>query len=221
MAPCSPSSSSCLVIGGAGNLGSQLVALLLERNYNGVATFDLRPYSGHRADEVASFTGDITDPTAIQNAMQQTRATIVFHTASIIDLRPIPSPRMHEVNVIGTKCVLAAARSSPCVKALIYTSSIEVVSGRDEYGAVIALSGTTEDAGYPAHHHLPYAATKAEAEKIVLEADGAGRRTDTEDGHPSETGPLFTCSIRPGYIMGAGCIGQTLDLRAAWQSRGG
>lgn len=167
------------MIGGAGNLGAQIVLVLLERNYANVATFDLVPYRGPRANEVVSFVGDITDLAALQRAMRKacsaTSATTVFHTASIIDIRPVPSPRMTDVNVGGTECVLAAAQTSKNVRAVIYTSSLEVVSGRDGKGKFQQLQGCDEAMAYPAVHHLPYAATKARAEKLVLAADCSAR----------------------------------------------
>lgn len=206
---------SCLVIGGAGNLGSRIVDVLVERKYPKVATFDLAPYSGAHVDRVTSFSGDINDQASLENAIRTTSAEIIFHTVAIIDIRPVPSPKMQLVNVEGTRTILAAVRATATVRALVYTSSIEVVSGKTADGKRQDLSGgCDETVPIPVEHHLPYAATKAQAELLVLTADGGSSIVGRER-------PLLTCAIRPGYIMGAGAIGHILDMRAAHESRGG
>lgn len=194
-------STGCLVIGGAGNLGSHIVRLLLERGEQ-VSTLDLTAYTGERQAEVTSYTGDITDPTALEGAM--VGVGTVFHTASIIDIKPIPTLKMTHVNVTGTACIIAAAKAAK-VSTLIYTASLEVVSGCDENGVSRKLDGIDESAPIPAQHHLPYATTKAYAERLVLAANS----TD-----------LRTCSIRPGYIMGVGCIGLRMEMIRAAQRQG-
>ena len=194
--------TGCLVIGGAGNLGSHIVCLLLEHGEHEVSTFDLSAYKGERQAEVTSYTGDITDATALEGAMVGVRT--VFHTASIIDIKPVPSLKMTHVNVTGTACIIAAARAAK-VSTLIYTASLEVVSGLDVNGISLNLNGVDESAPIPAQHHLPYATTKAYAERLVLAANSADLRT---------------CSIRPGYIMGEGCIGLRMEMLRAAQRRG-
>ena len=191
----------CLVIGGAGNLGGCIVRMLLEEGA-AVKCFDLAAYCGHREQDVHSVQGSVTDRGALDGAMAGME--VVFHTASIIDLRPRPSLRMQSVNVGGTFEVVQAAKLQG-VHTLVYTASLEVVSGMDERGVEEPLRGVDEGAPIPVQHRLPYAATKAAAERLVLAAHGPGLRT---------------CSIRPGYIMGAGCIGQRLELDRTAQ-RGG
>jgi nucleoside-diphosphate-sugar epimerase len=185
---------STLVIGGAGNLGRRIIACLLERGASCVGSFDLVAYAGDGADRVVSACGDITDADALARAMVGVKT--VYHTASIIDIRPVPSLRMHHVNVTGTECVIEACKAAG-VGALLYTSSLEVVSGCNEKGVTRKLDGVDESVPVPAKHHLPYANTKAYAERLVLAADS----TD-----------LRTCSIRPGYIMGAECIGLKMEM---------
>ena len=192
--------SHCLVIGGAGNLGGHLVRLLLETGAKSVASFDILPYSGLNAEKVESFTGDITDYEAVLNSLDN--VDTVFHTASIIDIRPQPSLRMHAVNVDGTFNVIRACKAAMGVRTLIYTSSLEVVSGTMADGTVAKLDGVDESVPIPASHNLPYAATKAEAERLILAANS------TE---------LRTCSVRPGYIVGPGSIGMRMEMARAKQ----
>ena len=191
--------SSCLVVGGAGNLGGHIVRLLRERGAKRVACFDLVAYPD---PAVESITGNVTDEAALTAAMAG--IDIVYHVASIIDITPVPSLMMNHVNVTGTVCVINACKAAR-VKSLVYTASLEVVSGADENGVSRELDGVDETAPIPAQHHLPYAATKAAAEQLVLAADSA---------------ELRTCSIRPGYIMGRGCIGLKVEMLTSAERAG-
>jgi len=212
---------SCLVIGGAGNLGSHIVEVLLAQK-NRVTTFDLPgvvPSSRtSRTDDhggVKQFHGDVTCEEDLVRAFRESEATIVFHTASVIDLRPVVSPTMRKVNVDGTQCVLrASAREDTFVETIVYTSSLEVVSGRDAEGNLQVVNGGDEDLPYAVEHHLPYGTTKCEAEQLVLEADGTSVTS-------SSTRTIRTCAIRPGYIMGAGCIGLRIEILTSLKKRAG
>lgn len=189
------SARRCLVIGGAGNLGGQLVETLLDLGAS-VACFDVVEYTA-RGRAVASTVGSVLDQRALEKACDG--VSVVFHTASVIDIRPLPSPRMQEVNVAGTYAVVMACKAAR-VPTLVYTSSLEVVSGD---GA--SLDGVDESAPIPTRHHLPYAATKATAERLVLCA------------HSAE---LRTVAIRSGYLMGPGAIGLRVEMQRA-ATRGG
>jgi nucleoside-diphosphate-sugar epimerase len=189
--------SKCLVIGGAGNLGGHIITLLLERGAASVSCFDVVPYRGD-GKHVESFTGDICDSATLADAMRGVE--MVFHTASIIDLRPVPSYRMQRVNVDGTFNVIQACKRAG-VGVLVYTSSLEVVSGVCEDGVTVQpLNGVDETVPIPPHHHLEYAATKAAAERLVMTAHSQSLRT--------------VC-IRPGFIQGPGSIGLKLEMLKA------
>jgi nucleoside-diphosphate-sugar epimerase len=193
--------TKALVIGGAGNLGASIVELLLQRGVP-VCSFDLVPYEGD--GDVHSFIGDITDPQSVERAMDG--VSTVFHTASIIDIRPNPTLLMQRVNVDGTFNVIQACKKAG-VSTLVYTSSLEVISGFDENGRLLKVQSADESTPIAAVHHLPYATTKAAAERLVLAA------------HSPAPGGLKTVSIRPGYIMGAGCIGTALEMARARKRR--
>ena len=187
-----------LVIGGAGNLGGAIVQMLLERGAT-VSSFDLAP---HPDVAVTSHVGSISDCAALDRALRD--VAVVFHTASVIDIKPIPSPRMHAVNVDGTYNVITCCKRAG-VQRLIYTSSLEVVSGGDVDGKPLRARGVDESAPMPVTHLLPYAATKAAAERLVLVANSA---------------QLHTSAVRPGFIMGASSIGLRLELIRAHARRG-
>ena len=188
----------CLVIGGGGNLGGYLIRLLLEHRVASVASYDVVPYAGDGAAKVVN-TIDVAGVGSLTNAMQG--VTVVFHTASIIDIRPKPSARMRRVNVDGTANVVQACQAAH-VERLVYTSSLEVVSGVGEDGTTRKVMGADESMPIPAHHHLPYASTKAAAERLVLAANSP---------------TLRTVSIRPGYIQGPGSIELRVEMVRANQ----
>jgi len=86
----------------------------------------------------------------------------------------------HEANVVGTRNVIAGCRAAG-ISRLVYTSSPSVVfNGAD-------MEGVDESAPYPTHFTSPYPATKAGAEKMVLEANGPD---------------LATVALRPHLIWG-------------------
>ena len=174
--------------------------MLLERGYR-VAIFDV-VLPSIPMDNVHSIQGDIRNSVAFHKALRETKAEIVFHTAAIVDLRPIPSQQMYLVNVEGTRVVVEQCRKSKHCKTLVNTSSIEVVAGILSNGKEQIPNGCDETVQIPEHHFLKYGATKAVAEKLVLEAD------ETE-------GALQTCSIRPGYIVGNHCTGHQIAMRIA------
>ena len=156
-------------------------------------------------NNVQMIQGDITNSESFKRALESSKAAIVFHIASIIDLRPVPSPQMRRVNVGGTRVVVNECRKSKYCKTLVYTSSIEVVAGTLRNGEKQKLNGCDETVEIPEHHFFEYAATKAAAEKLVLEAD-------------EDEGTLRTCAIRPGFILGInGVIGHQLEMQWAAQ----
>eukprot|EP00854_Cymbomonas_tetramitiformis_P006384 gene6384-7648_t len=183
---------TCLVIGGSGNLGSAIVRLLCSRGAT-VRVFDVVAYKG---PECVTFRkGDVRIQSDLMPSVEG--CDIVFHTASIIDIRPIPSPNMFDVNVNGTANIIHCCTTAG-VQRLVYTSSIEVVSGGQD------IVDGNEKMEVPLHHPLPYAATKSKAEASILAANSAH---------------MFTCALRPGYIIGEGCIGLAIEMSKCIKQR--
>ena len=86
-----------------------------------------------------------------------------------------------KVNVDGTKAVIAAAQAHG-VRKLVYTSSAGVVYNGED------LVDVDERLDYPEVPMDSYNETKAEAEKLVLAANGVN--------------DLLTVAIRPACIFG-------------------
>ena len=173
-----------LVTGGSGFLGASLLRRLKDPTplaQSGgvrVVVFDLRPPSAHT---VEYFQGDIADPDALAKAM--VGVDVVFHMAALIDWGRESAQRLAEVNVEGTRNVVAAA-SEAGVKALVHTSSIDVV-----YTGQPILDGD-ESLPYAETPANGYCETKTEGEKVALASD--------------DPNGMRVCVIRPASVFGPG-----------------
>ncbi|QRW12200.1 3-beta hydroxysteroid dehydrogenase/isomerase family protein [Ceratobasidium sp. AG-Ba] len=152
---------SYLVIGGSGFLGRHIVEALIARGEAEVAVFDIV----QRHHDVRFFSGDITNENEVADAIQ--KANEIYW----------------KVNVDGTKAIISAAQANG-VRKLVYTSSAGVVFNGED------LVDVDERLEYPEVPMDAYNETKAEAEKLVLNANG-------EKG-------LLTVAIRPAGIFGPG-----------------
>jgi 3beta-hydroxy-Delta5-steroid dehydrogenase / steroid Delta-isomerase len=175
-----------LVTGGAGFVGANLVAQLLDRGHH-VRSFDRAPsaLADHPRLEVVQ--GDICDPGSVASAVEG--IDTIFHTAAIIDLMGGASAtaeyrqRSFAVNVDGTKNLVRAAQVAG-VKRFVYTASNSVVMGGRR------ISGGDENLPYTERFNDLYTETKVVAERFVLSQN--------------DVGGLLTCSIRPSGIWGRG-----------------
>ncbi|MFL5831854.1 MAG: NAD-dependent epimerase/dehydratase family protein [Solirubrobacteraceae bacterium] len=152
----------CVVTGGAGFIGSNLVDALLARGDEVTALDSL--ITGKRSNlESALARGatlaevDLRDPAGVTAAFEQARPEVVFHLAAQADVRVSvadPGADAH-VNVLGTIAVLDAARSVGARR--VINSS----TGGGLYGDARVLP-TPEDP--PIHPMAPYGQGKLAAE---------------------------------------------------------
>ncbi|KAI0811208.1 3-beta hydroxysteroid dehydrogenase/isomerase family-domain-containing protein [Irpex lacteus] len=173
---------SFLVTGGSGLLGQHIVNQLLASKPGAtVAVFDLAKPLTAFDKSVRVFTGDITDRHALETAVQEIKATCIFHTIAVL---PGPPRDVHlKVNVGGTENVISVALAQG-VQKLVYTSSASVVfDGHDQ-------AGVDETAPYPPVPFDYYNETKAIAEQSVLSANGRNG--------------LATASLRVAGLFGPG-----------------
>ncbi|CAD6211485.1 unnamed protein product [Miscanthus lutarioriparius] len=196
----------CAVTGGRGFMARHLVAALLRSGEWRVRVTDLAPTLVLGPGETEEILSDaLRDGCAVYasvdvcNLEQLTKAfegvDVVFHTAAA-DFSKNNLQLHYKVNVIGTKNVIDACKICK-VKRLIHTSSSAVV-----FDGVHGLFDVNESLPYPDKFPDAYAQTKAEAEKLVIKANG--------------TNDLLTCCLRPGAIFGPGdMVIPTLD-RYGW-----
>lgn len=149
-----------LVTGGAGFIGSNVVALLLEKKWEVRALDD---FSSGCLDnlnglDAALMEGDIRDAETCVKACEGVDA--VFHlAASVGRQRSLDYPRLDsEINLVGTVNILEGMREHG-VKKIVYSSSAAIF-GEPETETV------PED--HPQDADSPYGVSKLAAEKMIL-----------------------------------------------------
>src|SRR6266849_6608155 len=152
-------SEICLVTGGAGFIGSHLVAELLTRGYR-VRVFDnfstgLRDNLVGLDPQPEIIEGDLGDPAAVTRAMA--KVSVVYHVGALASVqRSIEAPEItHRTCATGTLHVLDAARRTG-VRRVVYAASSSA------YGGLSSEAGQSEDA--PTRPLSPYAAAKLSGE---------------------------------------------------------
>lgn len=152
-----------LVTGAAGLIGSHVARALVARGAEVVAfdlpTADARNLAGL---PVTRARGDVTRADDVRAAMRG--VTHVFHLAAVFSLDPRAARRMRDVNVGGTRVVLASAREAG-VRRVVHTSSIARFGGQGRDVRATEASpfrlGPTLDG---------YSISKAEAHEVAVHA---------------------------------------------------
>jgi nucleoside-diphosphate-sugar epimerase len=167
-----------LVTGGGGFLGTALARRLRERGLD-VRSLSRRRYQTLDELGVEQVAGDVGDAEVVDRATEG--CGLVFHTAAKASIWGA-EPEYERINVGGTRNVIAACRKF-AVRRLIFTSSPSVVfNGKD-------MQGADESVPYTVRYEAAYPKTKARAEQLIIEANGA---------------ELATTSLRPHLIWGPG-----------------
>jgi dTDP-glucose 4,6-dehydratase len=157
-----------LVTGGAGFIGSNFIRLVLGKHPGySILNLDKLTYSGNLCtlrdlEKEARHTfirGDIGDPRKVLAVLSQgVDAVIHFAAESHVDRSILDSSAFIKTNVLGTQCLLDAARQAG-VKRFILVSTDEV------YGSATAGEKFTEESRLAPNS--PYAASKAGADLIA------------------------------------------------------
>ncbi len=167
-----------LVTGGGGFLGGAVVDALLARG-DGVVSLARGDYPALRERGVTTIRGDLADPPASRAAVEG--VDVVFHVAAKAGIGG-RDEAFRRSNVEGTRVLLDACRDAG-VGRFVFTSTPSVVhTGAD-------ITGGDESLPYATRFDSPYPATKAEAERMVLAANGHG---------------LATVALRPHLVWGPG-----------------
>ena len=179
---------SVLVIGGCGFVGFHIVRhFLLEPSCTSVSVISRTPTS-NRLPNVAYHAGDISDLHAIRNLILQMQPSVIVHAACPSAISGTPKD-FERVTIRGTSNLLKIAREVASVKAFVFTSSSTMAVGREH----VDLDETTDLADTSPHSHR-YASTKAEADKMVLEANQPAKQEDRNS--------LRTACIRLPIVYG-------------------
>jgi UDP-glucose 4-epimerase len=158
-----PETRRCLVIGGAGFIGSHLTETLVKR---GDEILVLDALSSGNFRNISPFTdkkdfmrGDVSKAEAIEKCVRILRPQIIFNLAATNLLGSLKDPmRDLMVTGAGTINLLEAARKSHFVERVVFASSGSVY-GEARY--------SPQDEGHPLEPTSPYGAAKLLAEKYL------------------------------------------------------
>jgi nucleoside-diphosphate-sugar epimerase len=169
------------VTGGSGFVGAPLTRRLVAQGVSVVALARSEAAAAAVKKEGAVICrGDLLDAQAITEGMQG--CDTVLHVAGHLSEWD-PYEVFHKANVVGTRTMLTAATAAG-VSTFVAVGASAVVMGRP-----MSMKNISEDLPLQAPSWGPYIKTKAEAERLVRQANGSGFRTVV---------------IRPPLIWGAG-----------------
>ncbi|TVY21927.1 Sterol-4-alpha-carboxylic decarboxylase [Lachnellula arida] len=186
---------SVLVIGGCGFFGHHLVRTLRDQHLAWpISVFSRKP-DVNLLSEVDYYPGDITDADTMKELLGKIQPCLIFHAASPDPFTDPPNPNAYvQVNVDGTANVLAHAKASPSVAALVYTSSLTVVL-YDKNGECFDADEDAPIYRGPVTQKEPYHTSKGMADVMV--------RAAANTHLPHENGLRTGCIRVPG-IYGEG-----------------
>lgn len=150
-----------LVTGGAGYVGSHMVATLLAASHDVVVLDDLS--TGHR-DAVGAgaelVEGDVGDTALVAALLRDRRIDAVCHFAAKIRVEEsVSAPRLYwQGNVVRTLALLEAVLDAPTPPALVFSSTAAVYGTPDEVPI---------DEEHPKRPESPYGETKLAVERAL------------------------------------------------------
>ncbi|WP_225414292.1 NAD-dependent epimerase/dehydratase family protein [Stigmatella hybrida] len=167
------------VTGGSGYLGRNLLSALAARG-DTVRALVRGEEAARKVQALGAqpVRGGLDQPEALREGMAG--CEVLFHAAALTSARA-PDAEFHRVNVLGTEAVLAAARAAG-VQRVVHVSTEAVLADG------LPLIQVDESRPLPAKPFPGYPATKAQAERLVLQANAPG---------------FTTLVVRPRFIWGA------------------
>ena len=158
-----------LVVGGCGFVGYHIVnAFIQDSTWSSIHVMSRNP-SRNQVESAHYHSGSLTSLEQVRSLLADIQPSLIIHTASPTEIGNAGNAYFHETNVKGTQNLLKAAMASDHVRALIYTSSVEVMEGLShnfvsEDAEMVTITSRAEY----------YAKTKAIADQAVLDANGMG-----------------------------------------------
>lgn len=193
-----------LITGATGFIGGHLARRLAAQGHyvRALVRREVPELTKHGVDLVY---GDITDAAALRAATQGVEA--VFHLAAVRDVWDTPEAVYRQVNVEGTRSLLAAATKSG-VRRFVYCSSVGVA----RYPGNLAADETlpySEPTSQVLYHR-----TKSQAEQIALDAQAIVVRPVITYGPGDENGFLtrLIALLAHGRFIGIGNGRNHVDL---------
>ena len=185
---------NALITGGAGFVGSNLAAYLMNRGEQ-VTVFDSLARHGASENlawlrsigEVEFIHGDIRNAFDVEQTVKRIAPDVIFHLAGQVAMTTsMQSPRRDfEINVLGSINVLEAVRQYTPQTAIVYASSNKVYGNLEHLDLVEAATrwqprtnqnGVDESTAI--EFHTPYGCSKGAADQYMLDyARGFGLNT--------------------------------------------
>jgi len=151
--------ATCLVTGGSGFLGINLIRLLLARGYH-VRSLDIADFDYPERDRVGAVRGDIRDATAVQHAI--IGVDVVVHCAAALPLSSDEEIRSTDVD--GTRLLLEVAFARG-ISRFVFISSTSVY-GVPDHSPIVE--------GDALHGVGPYGQAKIDAEELCSQYRARG-----------------------------------------------
>ncbi len=151
-----------LVTGGAGFIGSHIVDLLINNNYQVVIVDDLSSGREENVNKKARFYKlNITDQKGLAEVFQQEKPDYVFHEAAQISVSFSVKHPLFDVqtNILGSLILLQCCLMNHQVKGIVFASSGGTIYGEPEHFPI------TED--YPFRPQSPYGISKVAVEHYL------------------------------------------------------
>lgn len=178
-----------IVTGADGHLGNTVVRQLAARGerVRGLVLPQSRSGALDGLD-VEVCRGDLLSPDSLDPlfAADGSRRIQVIHTAGIVSIASRRQRQVYDVNVTGTRNLLAACRRHG-VRRIVYTSSVHAIPEKPK-GQTMAEPGCID----PRRVKGLYAQTKALATRLVLGSRAAGLDPVAETDHFSPAKPACT-----------------------------
>jgi nucleoside-diphosphate-sugar epimerase len=183
------------LIGGCGFVGEHLSKELVALGCD-VLVFDAMPASPSLLAQAIHcyMKGDIRSKKDLDTMIRQFQPNVIVHLASWgMSGAPMLSKKCFEINVQGTQNLIdAVADSHGICTRIVYTSTYNTV-----YGGTSINYGDESLPHFPLDRHADcYSPSKAQAEKLILEANGLKCKGTDEK--------LMTTVLRPAAIYGCG-----------------
>ena len=153
-----------LVTGATGMVGPRVVERFVSSGFT-VRVLVARPRPNLFGPEIDVRIGDVTDPAAVRSSVEGVYA--IAHLAARLHQTDGSSQDLEayrRTNVDGTRCLVDAALEANVTRIVFFSTIAVYGPGR----------GEVWNESSPLRPDTPYGVTKAEAERIVLEARGRG-----------------------------------------------
>jgi nucleoside-diphosphate-sugar epimerase len=151
-----------LVTGGTGYVGSHAITALAGAGHR-IRVLARAPQGVPRAlaplgvDQVETVNGDVTDPVAVERALEGTDA--VLHAASVFSMDPRKADEMRSVNVRGTDIVLGTAHRLGLDPVVYVSSELALLPPAD--GEILTADSPVKQTSWP------YCRSKADSELVA------------------------------------------------------